>query len=96
MAAWRRQHYLAGRYDESINDALRLLQHRPTFTGALRLRGEVTEQAALVDSLALARDGVKERAGNVAAPAAGFRDRPALRVGDLDERSSRPLSTIVA
>jgi hypothetical protein len=31
------------------------------------------------------RDGVKKRAGDQAAPASGFSDRPSLRIGDVDE-----------
>ena len=53
-------HYLAGRYNEAINNALRLLQHRPTFTGALRLRVAALAQAGRLDEARAALEELKE------------------------------------
>lgn len=53
-------HYLAGRYDEAINCAQRVLQSRPTFTGALRLRVAALAQAGRLDEARVALDRLKE------------------------------------
>ena len=53
-------HYLAGRYDEAIKNAHRLLQHRPTFTGALRLCVVALAQAGRLDEARVALERLKE------------------------------------
>jgi adenylate cyclase len=53
-------HYLAGRYDEAINCALRVLQRRPTFTGALRLRVVALAQAGRLDEARAALERLKD------------------------------------
>jgi adenylate cyclase len=53
-------HYLAGRYDEAVNSAQRVLQSRPTFTGALRLRVAALAQAGRLDEARFALDRLKK------------------------------------
>jgi tetratricopeptide (TPR) repeat protein len=52
-------HYLAGRYDEAIDSALRVLRYRPTFNGARRLMVSALAQAGRLDEARLELERLK-------------------------------------
>jgi adenylate cyclase len=52
-------HYLAERYDEAIDSALRVLRYRPTFNGARRLMVSALAQAGRLDEARLELERLK-------------------------------------